>query len=117
MSQHTARAESWELAVACARLAAGLGDEARVVELAANIPELGAAIAMARDQAVLGWLAPVLTGRGLPAVDAMVREASVCDAGRALAQVRLLGALTDAFAQAGIPMLPYKGPALSFQLY
>ena len=112
-----ARATSWELAVASARFAAGLDDGTHVGALATAVVDWPEAIETARDQAVLAWLAKALTGRGPPGAAAMVHAATVGDAARALAQVRLLGTITQAFNEAAIPVLPYKGPALSLQLY
>lgn len=117
MTAHAARAASWELAVASARFAAGLDDGSGVVDLAATVLDWDGVIAMARDQAVLAWLARALNGRGPPEAAAKVRAATVADAARALGQLRLLGTLTQAFADADIAVLPYKGPALSLQLY
>jgi hypothetical protein len=117
MSTGPARAVAWELSVACARHAAGLDDGREVCRIAADVQNWEAMVTLVRKQALLPWLARALEEGGLRAADAAVRSARGQDAARALAQVRRLAELTRAFAEAGIPVLPYKGPALSLQLY
>ena len=117
MIEGEARAESWELSRACARFAAGLDDGTNVVALVDRIVDLEEAIATTRNQGLLAWLARALASRASTELATAVRDARVTDAARTLAQVRLLGTITNAFSRANIPMLPYKGPALSLQLY
>ena len=117
MSVLPARALAWELSIACARRAAGLDDGAEVARVATNVEDWEVTTGVAREQGLLLWLTRALEGSPLHAATSAVHAARGEDAARSLAQSRQLAELTQAFALAHIPMLPYKGPALSLQLY
>ena len=117
MSAHE-RARCWRLLVACARHAAGLAG-AREVSVAADlIDDWAGAERRARAHGLLPWLARALTPSGVVATPYLpVLDAASAAAARALGQVRRLVEICSALERAGIAALPYKGPALSLQLY
>ena len=108
---------AWELCVACARQAAGIAGTGEVAATAARVEHWDAAIALVREQGLLAWLASSL--RDAPRTDVLeqVRAAARDEARRTLALVRLLTEVCGALSAAGVAALPYKGPALSLQLY
>lgn len=116
MRDSDTRERSWEMSIACARIAAGLDAPSHAIGIA-GVADWQSVVEMAREQGLLAWLSRALEHAGLSGQEHAVRAATVSDVGRALSQIRLLGRLTRAFGEAGVPMLPYKGPALSLQLY
>jgi hypothetical protein len=58
-----------------------------------------------------------MEGEGRTDVQAAIRAPLAHGTARTLEQVRQLGGLVRALENAGVPVLPYKGPALSLQLY
>ena len=117
MSVHE-RIRSWRLLVACGRHAAGLADAREVGVTAAFIDDWAGAERRAGAHGLLPWLARGLSSSGMnDSACAPVFAAASASAARTLGQVRRLSELRAALDQAGIPALPYKGPALSLQLY
>ena len=117
MSVHE-RARSWRLLVACARHAAGLAEAREVGVAAALVDDWAGTERRACSHGLLPWLARGLSSSGMAdAACAPVFAASAASAARTLGQVRRLAELWTVLDDAGIPALPYKGPALSLQLY
>ena len=118
MTHAVSRLAAWDLAVACARHAAGIDAADGVVRAAHSVLEWPEAIDLVREQGLLSWLTRSVEREQMPApAGALLRALSSEDAARTLAQAQRLGVLSDAFGRAGIPMIPYKGPLLSLQLY
>jgi hypothetical protein len=117
MSVHE-RVRRWRLLVACARHAAGLTGAREVGVAAALIDDWTGAERLASAHGLLPWLARSLASCGtvdtpwVPLIDA-----ASAGAARTLGQLRRLAELCALLDRAGVPVLPYKGPALSFQLY
>ena len=108
----------WRLLVACARHAAGLTDAHEVGSVAAQIDDWSLAARQASVHGLLPWLARALSSAGITDdARAPVIAAAATNAARTLGQVRRLGELSALLERAGVPTLPYKGPALSLQLY
>jgi hypothetical protein len=112
------RRRSWPLLVACARHAAGLTDAGEVAAASAAIDDWGATERHASAHGLLPWLARSLSSAGMATGRcAPVIAAASASAARALGQARRLGELWMLLERAGVPALPYQGPALSLQLY
>lgn len=117
MSVHE-RTRSWQLLVACARHAAGLGDAGAIGVAASLIDDWALAERQASAHGLLPWLARGLTATGMTdGACAPVVAAASANAARTLGQVRRLAELWTLLERAGVPALPYKGPTLSLQLY
>ena len=117
MSIHE-RVRHWRLLVECARHAAGLTSAREVGAAAALIDDWAAAERLASVHGLLPWLARALASSGMPgaACEPLIGAASA-GAARTLGQLRRLAELCALLDRAGVPVLPYKGPALSLQLY
>jgi hypothetical protein len=113
------RERTWRLLIACARHAGGLTGAAEVCDAAMAIDDWADVERRASAHGLLPWLARALSqGDGAPSSEhALIIAAAGASAGRTLAQVRRLGDLVGALADVGVTALPYKGPALSLQLY
>jgi hypothetical protein len=112
------RAREWRLLVACARHAAGLSDARGTAAAAALIDDWASAERLACAHGLLPWLARGLSDAGLAGGPyATVAAAASASAARALGQVRRLVELRTLLERAGVPVLPFKGPVLSLQLY
>jgi hypothetical protein len=109
----TARAAVWQLARACAARAAGTGTASSVISAAAEVRDWPAAIDTLDAQGLTSLLAHQL---GVDAPPELRARASAA-AARSLEQFALLTALCADLEQAGIAVLPYKGPLLSLLLY
>ena len=117
MSVHE-RIRHWRLLVACARHAAGITGAREVGVAAELIDDWAAAERLASAHGLLPWLARSLASSGMPgAACAPVIDAASAGAARTLGRLRRLAELCALLDRAGVPVLPYKGPALSFQLY
>jgi hypothetical protein len=117
MSVHE-RTREWRLLVACARHAAGLADARGTAAAAALIEDWAGVERLASAHGLLPWLARGLSAVGMPdAACAPIADAAARSSARALGQVRRLTALLALLERAGIRALPFKGPALSLQLY
>jgi hypothetical protein len=117
MSVHE-RTRGWRLLAACARHAAGLADAREVGVAATLIDDWAGAERLACAHGLLPWLARGLAAIGMTdGVHAPVVAAAGTSAARTLGQVRRLAELWALLERAGIPALPFKGPALSLQLY
>ena len=113
-----ARARVWALLVACGRHAAGLSDAACVRPAADTLDDWEEVVRRARAHGLLPWLARALSAAGLAdEARAPVIAAASADAARTLGQVRRLGELCALLEDAGVRVLPFKGPTLSLQLY
>lgn len=118
MTRDDPRPRTWRLLIACARHAARLGDARAVDAAAAEITDWDDAADRAREHGLLPWLARSLTVVGLAdGARTTVIDGAGEAAGATLWQVRQLGSLCAALESAGVPVLPYKGPTLSMQLY
>jgi len=113
------RERAWRLLLACARHAAGLASAREVVDVATTIDDWAHVERRASAHGLVPWLARALSPRdGAPCDEhASIIAAANASAGRTLAQVRRLTELVAALADIGVTALPYKGPALSLQLY
>ena len=112
------RARSWKLLVACARHAAGLADVHEIAVAATLIDDWSVAERQACAHGLLPWLARGLTATGMSGgARASLVSAASASAARTLGQVRRLAELCTLLERAGVPVLPYKGPALSLQLH
>ena len=117
MSVHE-RVRCWRLLVACARHAAGLAGAREVGVAAALIDDWPGAARRASAHGLLPWLARALAASGSSdTANAPVSAAASAAAARTLGQARRLVELCSALDHAGVPVLPFKGPALSLQLY
>jgi hypothetical protein len=112
------RARTWTLLLACARRAAGIGDVGEVVAAAQAIDDWDLVHRRADAHGLLPWLARALAeGAIAEGARAPITAAASVVAARTLGQARRLGELVAALGDAGIRAMPYKGPALSLQLY
>lgn len=117
MSVHD-RTRSWRLLVACARHAAGLADTGEIAVAATLIDDWSVAERQACAHGLLPWLARGLAAAGMTdGACTPLHAAASASAARTLGQVRRLAELWTVLERAGVPALPYKGPALSLQLY
>ena len=118
VTRDDARAGTWTLLLACARRAAGIGDLGEIVAAADAIDDWDTVRRRAEAHGLLPWLARALSEGGIAggARAPIVASASVA-AARTLWQTRRLGELVAALGDAGVRAMPYKGPALSLQLY
>lgn len=109
---------AWELALACARHAAGIAPANAVAAAARRVRDWPHALQVARAQGLGALLARALRDADAPAsIQADVRDAITPASARTLGQIRLLADVLAALAEAGVPALPYKGPVLAQQLY
>lgn len=116
LAQHD-RLLAWELCLACGRHAAGIAAPGEVTMAAARIENWDVALALLSEQSLVAWLAraqPDAPHGGMPE---RVRAAAGDEARATLARVRQLTDVCAALSAAGVVPLPYKGPALSLQLY
>ena len=117
MSVHE-RTRGWRLLVACARHAAGLADAREVAVAATLIDDWAITERLACAHGLLPWLARALSESWMAdGACAPVVDAAGASAARTLGQMRRLTELLALLDRAGVPALPYKGPALSLQLY
>ena len=117
MSAHE-RVRCWRLLVACARHAAGLAGAREVGVAAALIDHWPDVSRRASAHGLLPWLARALGSSGVSSAGCEpLMAAAGADAARTLGQVRRLVEICATLERAGIPALPFKGPALSLQLY
>jgi hypothetical protein len=113
-----ARARTWRLLVACARRAAGIGDVGEVAAAAEAIDDWDEVRRRAEAHGLLPWLARALFEGGIAdGARAPIAAAASVVAARTLRQTRRLGELVSALGDTGVRAMPYKGPALSLQLY
>jgi hypothetical protein len=118
-SSPRARERTWRLLVACGRHAAGLTNADEVRGVAETIGDWADVERRASAHGLVPWLA-----RALSPADGVQNEAHAsiivaanASAARTLGQVRRLTELVASLADVGVTALPYKGPALSLQLY
>src|SRR4051812_41289168 len=108
----------WMLAISCARHAAEIADAAEVVDAATRVADWPSALRIARDQGLDALLVRALDeGGATESVLVPARDAIATSTARTLGQQRLLARVIGALDAAGVPALPYKGPALAMQLY
>ena len=108
----------WPLAMSCARYAAGVAPASDVVAAALRVSDWASALRLARAQGLDALLTRALSEGAAPeSIQVVAQGAVAASMARTLGQQRLLVRVLAALRDAGVPALPYKGPALSLELY